>query len=277
MIAERERDVPPRNAVIAPRVDIALDLRTRIAMRAGEWLLRLLGATWRVRVFGRQALLARGANDPRVVYTLWHGQMLPVVWAHRQPTSVMVSEHRDGEIIARILGRLGFGTVRGSSSRGGARVLLEAIQVLKQGADLAITPDGPRGPRHAYAPGALLAAFRAGADVIPIVASVDRKWQLKSWDRFEIPKPFARITVVYGTPVVPVAADARAVADQTSMFRQRMLDELSRAASIAEGTWSAPLSGVGTQVDSQVDTNVDMHIEIHVDTHVDTPVDTPKA
>ena len=241
MIEERERDVPPRNAVISPRVDITLDLRTRVAMRAGEWLLRLLGATWRVRVYGRQALLARTASEARVVYTLWHGQMLPVVWAHRQPTSVMVSEHRDGEIIARILGRLGFGTVRGSSSRGGARALLGAIQVLKQGVDLAITPDGPRGPRHAYAPGALLAAFRAGAALIPIVAHVDRGWQLKSWDRFEIPKPFARITVVYGTPVVPVASDARAVAEMTGVFQERMLDELARAASIATGTWSEPL------------------------------------
>jgi lysophospholipid acyltransferase (LPLAT)-like uncharacterized protein len=244
MMEERERNVPPRNAVIAPRTDVALDMRTRVAMRAGELLLRVLGATWRVRVFGREALLARAIGDPRVVYTLWHGQMLPVVWAHRQPTSVIVSEHRDGEIIARILGRLGFGTVRGSSSRGGARALLEAIQVLKQGIDLAITPDGPRGPRHAYAPGALLAAFRAGAALIPIVAHVDRKWQLRSWDRFEIPKPFARITVLYGTPVVPIAADARAAAELTGMFQQRMLDELERASSLAQGMWSAPLPPV---------------------------------
>jgi lysophospholipid acyltransferase (LPLAT)-like uncharacterized protein len=123
-------------------------------------------------------------------------------------------------------------------------VLLEAIQLLDRGVDLAITPDGPRGPRHAFAPGALLAAFRAKAALIPIVAHVDRKWQLGSWDRFEIPKPFARITVVYGTPVIPHAADARAIADLAPVFQRRMLDELARAEAIGGGAWSPALSAM---------------------------------
>ena len=242
MIEQRERNVPARNAPVPPPTNDSLDLRTRAAIRLGTWLLRLLGASWRVRVYGRQALLDRNASDPRVVVTLWHGQMLPALWAHRQPTAAMISEHRDGEIIARIIGQLGFSAIRGSTSRGGARALLEAVQVLKSGTDIAITPDGPRGPRYSFAPGALLLGFRAGASLIPIVAHVDRKWRLKSWDSFEIPKPFARVTIVYGTPVPIEAASARVVAEQSDSFAERMMAELERAGVLAQGLWREPIA-----------------------------------
>lgn len=211
----------------------AISWRTRVAIALGSWLLHALGATWRVTVHGRQALLDRAPEAARVVLVLWHGQMLPLLWAHRQPTGVMISEHRDGEIIARIVERFGFFGVRGSSSRGGVRALLEGVQVLKRGADMAITPDGPRGPRHSFAPGALVLAHRAGVAVVSLVAHVDRKWQLRSWDGFEIPKPFARITIEYGEPVVLGDADARAVAARTDEFAQRMREAVARVASRA--------------------------------------------
>jgi lysophospholipid acyltransferase (LPLAT)-like uncharacterized protein len=211
----------------------AISWRTRVAIALGSWLLHTLGATWRVTVHGRQALLDRAPEAARVVLVLWHGQMLPLLWAHRQPTGVMISEHRDGEIIARIVERFGFFGVRGSSSRGGVRALLEGVQVLKRGADMAITPDGPRGPRHSFAPGALVLAHRAGVAVVSLVAHVDRKWQLRSWDGFEIPKPFARITIEYGEPVVLGDADARAVAARTDEFAQRMREAVARVASRA--------------------------------------------
>ncbi|WP_396220776.1 lysophospholipid acyltransferase family protein [Gemmatimonas sp.] len=211
----------------------ATSWRTRVAIALGSWLLHALGATWRVTVHGRQALLDRAPEAARVVLVLWHGQMLPLLWAHRQPTGVMISEHRDGEIIARIVERFGFFGVRGSSSRGGVRALLEGVQVLKRGADMAITPDGPRGPRHSFAPGALVLAHRAGVAVVSLVAHVDRKWQLRSWDGFEIPKPFARITIEYGEPVVLGDVDARAVAARTDEFAQRMREAVARVASRA--------------------------------------------
>ncbi len=208
--------------------------RTRIAITLSTWVLYALGATWRVKVHGRQALLDRAPDAPRVVLMLWHGQMLPLLWAHRQPTGVMISEHRDGEIIARIVSRFGFFGVRGSSSRGGTRALLEAVQVLKRGADMAITPDGPRGPRYSFAAGALVLAHRAGAPVISLVAHVDRKWQLRSWDGFEIPKPFARVTIEYGEPVMLGEADVRAVAARTSEFAERMRQALARVETLSK-------------------------------------------
>ncbi|MEI6740667.1 MAG: lysophospholipid acyltransferase family protein [Gemmatimonadaceae bacterium] len=208
----------------------SLDWRTRGLVRLGGWLLTALGATWRVRVIGREALLARPADAPRVVLTLWHGQMLPILWAHRQPTAVLISEHRDGEIIARIVARFGFSSVRGSTSRGGARALLACVQAVQEGADVAITPDGPRGPRHQFAPGALVVAFRAGVPVVPLVAHVDRAWRLRSWDAFEIPKPFARVTIVYGAPRPVDGADVRAVSERHPEFAGYMQDDMAAAA-----------------------------------------------
>ena len=233
--------MPERNAPIAMAGDDALDARTRFAIAAGYLLLRILGATWRVQVHGRATLLARSGADPRVVLTLWHGQLLPITWAHRQPTASMVSEHRDGEIISRVLARLGFSAIRGSTSRGGARALLEAVRVLARGADVAITPDGPRGPRHSVAPGALALAARAGAAIVPIVAHVDRKWQLRSWDRFEIPKPFARVTISYGTPVRIDARASRATAATAAQLGARMHAETERVVALARGLTSEPL------------------------------------
>lgn len=173
--------------------------------------------------------MQRERGDPRVVFTLWHGQMLPILWAHRQPTGVLISEHRDGEIIAQIIRRFGFFGIRGSSSRGGARALLECVQVLRAGADVAITPDGPRGPRHSFAPGALVVAYRAGAQHVSIVSQADRVWRLRSWDGFEIPKPFARVTVVYGAPRAVVGADVREVSERTSEFAAAMEEATERA------------------------------------------------
>ncbi len=211
----------------------SLDWRTRVAIRLGTWVLYALGSTWRVQVHGRQALLDRAPDASRVVLTLWHGQMLPLLWAHRQPTGVIISEHKDGEIIARIVETFGFFGVRGSSSRGGTRALLEAVQVLKRGADMAITPDGPRGPRYRFAPGALVLAHRAGAPVVSLVAHVNRKWQLRSWDGFEIPKPFARVTIEYGEPVMLSDPDVRAAAARTEEFAQRMREALARVEALA--------------------------------------------
>lgn len=202
----------------------ALDWTTRLAITLGGWLVRVLARTWRYRVVGNEALLARAPGTDPVVFTLWHGQMLPTLCAHRFRTGVLISEHKDGEIIARIVALFGMFGVRGSSSRGGTRALLEAVRVVEQGADMAFTPDGPRGPRHSFAQGALILAHRARVPIVFIVAHTDQKWQLSSWDGLEIPKPFARITVLYTPPIVLDDPDARSAAARTDEFRERMLD-----------------------------------------------------
>ena len=208
----------------------ALPWRVRAAIGGGARVLRALAGTWRVREIGREGWNARRAAGQGTVVALWHGQMLTMLSHHRDlGIAILISEHRDGEIIARIAETFGCATVRGSTSRGGARALLALAGALKQGTDVAVTPDGPRGPRHSFAPGALVAAQRAGVPVVGMVAHVARAWRLNSWDQFEIPQPFSRITIAYTAPfTVPgrTPADAAAAADD---FAGQMVGLAARA------------------------------------------------
>jgi len=187
--------------------------------RVGVWLLRLLAHTWRVNRINEEALRDAKTRGP-IIYAIWHGQLLPLLWTHRnRHVSVIISEHSDGEIIARIASALGFRTVRGSTTRGAARALLGATRELESSFDLAVTVDGPRGPAGSVAPGTLVIAQRVGVSIIPTAAGAKRTWRLRSWDRFMIPKPFARVTVVYGAPIVPSSTSAREAADETDGLR----------------------------------------------------------
>jgi len=200
--------------------------KLRWTVRLGVPLVRTLGRTWRIHVVNaeRSVDALRRARQP-IVFALWHGDMLPLLYQHRdEGVSVLISEHRDGELIARVAESLGFRTVRGSTSRGASRALIGLVRELAVGRDVAITPDGPRGPARSFAPGALIAAQRAGAPVIAVGLSVKRAWRLKSWDGFVIPKPFARVNIAYSDPVQPAATSARAAAAETSRFQSLMLD-----------------------------------------------------
>jgi lysophospholipid acyltransferase (LPLAT)-like uncharacterized protein len=193
--------------------------RDRWLARIGALALRVLASTWRVRFINREPALALRAARRSFVYTFWHGEQLTLLWAFRGTgAAILISEHGDGEIVARAANSLGYETIRGSSSRGANRALLQLTSQLQEGRDVAVTPDGPRGPRHSFAPGALIAAHRAGAPIITLRAFADRVWRLKSWDQFEIPKPFARITVVMADPAYVEAASAREASEQTDKF-----------------------------------------------------------
>jgi lysophospholipid acyltransferase (LPLAT)-like uncharacterized protein len=204
----------------------------RIARTAGigVWILRVLGMTWRVRVRDGDNLRRVRQPGRPIIFALWHGQLLPLLFHHRnEGISILISEHGDGEIIARIAKRLGCRTVRGSTSRGAARALLGLVRELEEGHDLAITPDGPRGPARSVAPGTLVVAQRSGAPIVPIVADASWGWRLKSWDSFLIPGPFARVTVVYGEPIYIQAADARSAAENTERVHAALVAAEERA------------------------------------------------
>lgn len=157
-----------------------------------------------------------------VVFTLWHGRLLPCTYHHRgQGVVTLVSLHRDGEYITRAVRRWGYTAVRGSSSRGGLEALRELIRHVKQGRSLAITPDGPRGPFQKMKPGPVIIAQRTGAPIIPVASAASRGWFFGSWDRFLIPRPFARCQIAYGEPVfVPRHADEAQI--------QAAMDEVER-------------------------------------------------
>lgn len=193
----------------------AVDRKTRILIWLGVTVLRLLAMTWRMRVVGDGPLKEARSRRIPMLHTLWHGQMLPILWQHRdQGIAIVISEHRDGEIIAQIAQRLGCRSIRGSSSRGASRALLALARELSDGRDAAITPDGPRGPAHRFAPGALVAAQRSGKPLLLIGAHARSQWQLRSWDGFIIPKPFTRVTIAYHGPVYISATGPREAAEQ---------------------------------------------------------------
>jgi len=163
--------------------------------------MRLLAGTWRVRTEHEERWRSLYEAKRPHVFLLWHEVLLPLLWHHRrQGIAIVVSENRDGQYLADFALKLGYRAVRGSSSRGAARALLGAVRELRAGGSVAFTPDGPRGPRRELKPGVVAAAQRGGGVIVPIHARADRGWRLDSWDRFLIPKPAARVTVVYGRP-----------------------------------------------------------------------------
>ena len=207
-----------------------LPLKMRMTLFLGKGALSLLAASWRYRVINGSVVSELRARNSPFIFSLWHGQLLPLLWLHRrQGVALLISEHRDGELIARTASALGYELVRGSTTRGGERALLALVRELKRGKEVAITPDGPRGPAARYAPGALVAAQRSGAPIVPIAATADRAWHLKSWDRFIIPKPFAMITVAYGAAEQVTSPTARAAAGEASRFEEIMNRTVSAA------------------------------------------------
>jgi hypothetical protein len=204
--------------------------RVSWAARLGVTLVRVLGRTWRIRVSNDDEVRRLRAAGQPIVFTLWHGQLLPLLYHHRgQRIAVLISEHADGEIIARIAMRLGYHTIRGSTSRGAARGLLGLTRALGDGYDLAITPDGPRGPAKSFAPGAAVVAQRTGAPVIAAAATARAAWRLGSWDGFLVPKPFARVTVAYSDVARVDAPDARRAVEEVSRMRELMASAEARA------------------------------------------------
>jgi lysophospholipid acyltransferase (LPLAT)-like uncharacterized protein len=173
-----------------------------LVTRLGAGAMRLLAATWRYRVHGWDHVrAARGAGRP-IVYVLWHSRLLPLIHSRRgEGVALLISRHRDGGYLAELCERWGYRIVRGSSQRGGAVGLLGLIRYLRAGTEVGTTPDGPRGPAEQVKPGALLAAQHARALVIAMGARPSAAWWLRSWDLFCIPRPFARIEVVYSPPL----------------------------------------------------------------------------
>ncbi len=184
-----------------------------------SWLIgivvRFLAGTWRVEGPGR-APLEQWLGEGPLVIAMLHGELLPLVALHRGlPLVGLVSRSRDGDLAAGVANTLGYEVIRGSSSRGGVSALREASRTLETGASPAFTVDGPRGPAGVPQGGALLVSRAEGVPVVWVRAQVAQAWRLKSWDRFCIPKPFARVTLSYGrlTPAQPGRAALEAARD----------------------------------------------------------------
>lgn len=189
--------------------------KVRAAVGTAGTLLDTIFATIRFESEGDQYYREFIDAGKPVIYVLWHGRLLPLGYRHRRQGVVgLISRSKDGEYLAGALERWGFGAVRGSSSRGGMEALRGLVRETRKGRSLAITPDGPRGPRQKLKSGVLVAAQLSGLPIIPVSATADRGWWPERWDRFLVPKPFARVRIRYAQPVwVPRDADERMLND----------------------------------------------------------------
>jgi lysophospholipid acyltransferase (LPLAT)-like uncharacterized protein len=163
----------------------------------------ILGRTyrWRVEGFGHFESIVAGGRQP--IFAFWHGRILPATlfWRDRGIV-VMTSRNFDGEWIARIIRRFGYGTARGSTSRGGARALVQLRRELEAGHPAGFAVDGPRGPARVAQPGAVFLAGATGHPILPFHIDADRCWIAGRWDQTQVPKPFSRVGIAIGAPIV---------------------------------------------------------------------------
>ena len=198
-------------------------------------LVRLLGTTLRLRAEGIDALAPSWTAARPLIYCVWHGRILMVPWLNARlrrthgarEVSVLASRSRDGGIVGDYARRFGLDVVRGSSSRGGALALRALVTALGAGRDVALVPDGPRGPRGRLGPGVVALAALTGAPVVPLGFAARPAWRLATWDEFQIPSPFARAALVFGAATaIPRDADR----ERARREIERSLDEATAAA-----------------------------------------------
>lgn len=180
----------------------------RLADVAFYVFISVIGRTIRWETVGLERLDAIEAGGQRPILCLWHERLFAGTYFLRDRGIVVItSQSRDGEYIARFLKRFGFGTVRGSSTRGGVKALVEMIRLMRNGMSMGFTVDGPLGPRHEAKTGAVLLAKKTGNPMVPFSVGCDRFWTIGSWDRLQIPKPFTRARFIISAPIyVPVDA-----------------------------------------------------------------------
>lgn len=226
-----------------PVLHVLRDAGAAIAPTAGAALIRAWGATLRVRVQGMEFYRA-GHHAVPTVFAFWHDQLLAMVLAligRGVPYTVMISRHPDGDPIARAVSRLGLDVIRGSSTRGGLESLVAMVARLKKPhpADgtaagghprgVIVIPDGPKGPRRVAKDGAVVLAQRARVRIAPLALAVTPAWRAGSWDRLQVPAPFARVQVVEGESLLIPTGDG-----ERAKGRDRLQAALEAATARAE-------------------------------------------
>jgi lysophospholipid acyltransferase (LPLAT)-like uncharacterized protein len=183
---------------------LTLGQRAQAALIAavGSPLIAALGRTFRWQVEGYEHYDAIRRQGKQPIFAFWHGRIFPATWFWRdRDIVVMTSENFDGEWIARIIRRFGYGAARGSTSRGGARALAQLRQEMRAGKSAAFTLDGPCGPARVAQPGAVWLSRLTGNPILPFHIEAARYWAANSWDHAQMPKPFSRVAVAIGEPV----------------------------------------------------------------------------
>jgi hypothetical protein len=209
-------------------------LQVALVGALGGAVLRLLYATFRIRWTDEAQVLARHARGERFIFAAWHDSLLllPLVM-HRLPSRlrprVLISWHRDAEMAAQATKRFGVRFIRGSSTRGGIGAIRGLLAAHRAGEDLVFVPDGPRGPRHQVKAGLVQLARATGAPVVPVALAAVPRRRLRSWDRMQVPYPFARVAIRFGTPVGVEAGAQREARARLQAAMESAVDAVERA------------------------------------------------
>ena len=212
-------------------------LHRHLLPRGGLLLVRLLSSSYRVRIVA-------SANERRIlerfgscVYASWHQRFFPGItfFSKRRPIAIMISQSRDGELIARVVRVFGWQPVRGSSTRGGPQALQRLKQLARNGYKIGHIVDGPQGPFGVVKPGLIRIAQAAGRPILPTITSAQRQWMFNSWDRFMVPRPFSRVIIRFGDAIhVPADLDTAGFEE----MRQSVEDRLKALYADTDRIWS---------------------------------------
>lgn len=219
--------------VLSPREwKISLSLAPRLA----TCVMRACDATLRRTDIGRQHPEGCWAKGERIIVAFWHGRLLMIPFAHpgvyrARLATILISQHRDGEYITRIAHRFGLTVVRGSASRGGAQAFRQLVHTLREVQDVAITPDGPKGPRHRVKSGVIELSRLSAMPILPVAFGAWPRTILKSWDQFLIPHPFGRGVYVWGEPIYVPSELTKADGEK---FQELLADRLNAVTAEAD-------------------------------------------
>lgn len=217
----------------------ALSFRHRLLLWAApplaSGLLRIIGTTLHIEEEGNKELYPEKKSRNGRIYAAWHSRLLLGMYAYRNHgINVLVSQSRDGELLARALSRFGFTATRGSTSRGAIGSLKHLAEILAEGKNVMIAPDGPRGPREQAQLGVIQLAYLTGAPIIPWTWSGDRMIRLNSWDRLRVPLPFGQCKFWTGNPIEVVRKSSR---EDLELRRKTLEAELQRLAAEEEAAF----------------------------------------
>ncbi len=215
-------------------------MRIRVSPTAASFLaalfIRVLGATWRIEWRGLEKIAEARRLSRQVIYAFWHGRLLVFSYSHRhRNVQVLASEHPDGDLMGRTIARLGFGHLKGSTTRGGASALRDLSAALRDGLGVGLTIDGPRGPRGVVQQGAIELGRMTGSAIVPITNSARPRVLFKSWDRFQLPLPFAKVVIDHGEPFLVPAGTEREERERYRLGLERRLAELTSELDAALG------------------------------------------
>lgn len=214
---------------IAPLSNYSLKERImiRLADRAFYLLIRIIGSTIRYEIEGWENFEAIEKMGKVPIYSFWHNRIFAGTYFFRHRGIVVItSQSMDGEYIARFIRRLGYGAIRGSSTRGGVGALIEMIRCMKQGLPMAFTVDGPKGPRYEAKSGPVLLAKKTGNPMMPFIVETEKFYSVKSWDRLQIPKPFTRAKMIIAQPIYVEKTAGDSEIENKRLELQMSLDEL---------------------------------------------------